>query len=102
MAACLSTTAKQSSSEGTTSGLKFPEIPALPHQPAEFKFPQRAFGVKSVTFRAFQAKWFKQWPFLHYSESEDLVYCHTCISGFKQGKMKAGSAESAFVSTTME
>ena len=25
---------------------------------------------------------FKQWPFLHYDEANDVAYSHTCITGF--------------------
>ena len=37
--------------------------------------------------------------FLHYDESNDLAYCHICMTGFKQKKkMKAAKADPAFVS----
>ena len=35
--------------------------------------------------------------FLHY-EAKDVVYCHTCLLGFKLKRMKTNSADPAFVS----
>ena len=46
----------------------------------------------------FQPSWFKQWLFLYYDEANDVAYCHSCITGFKQGKMRASNADPAFVS----
>ena len=82
----------------TESGL--PAISDSPHQPgAGTIFPKRSFGKKSVVFRSFQSSWFQQWPFLHYDETNDLAYCHTCVTAFKEKKMKASSkADPAFVS----
>ena len=79
-----------------------PEIPDRPHQPGQgFKFPKRSFGKKNVILRSFQQSWFTQWPFLHYDESNDLAYCHTCVMGFKQKKMRAAKADPAFVSALL-
>ena len=79
---------------GSVSNL--PDIPDSPHQPDPgFKFPKRSFGKATVVF---QSTWFRQWPFLHYDEANDLAYCHTCVKGFKEKKMKAAKAEAAFVS----
>ena len=75
-----------------------PNIPSAPHQPTNFEFPKRAFGKTKVVYRSFQPTWFKQWPFLHYDETNDVVYCHTCITGFKEKKMRSPHADSAFVS----
>ena len=73
------------------------DLPSSSHQPLDFGFPKHAFGKTSVVQRLFQAAWFKQWPFLHYDEANDLAFCHMCSAGFKQGKMKASNADSAFV-----
>ncbi len=73
-----------------------PDIPAMPHQPADFVFPKRPLGK---TMRSCQASWFKQFSFLHYNAARDIVFCHTCVSGFRQKKMKGNNAEPAFVST---
>ena len=76
-----------------------PEIPDTPHQPGQgFKFPKRSFGKKTVVKRSFQAAWFQQWPFLHYDQANDLVYCHVCVKSFKQKTMRTSKADPAFVS----
>ena len=78
---------------------ELPEVSNTPHQPGSgFKFPKRSFGKKSVVSRAFQLSWFKRWPFLHYDEANDVVYCHTCVTSFKQKKSRASKADPAFVS----
>ena len=38
--------------------------------------------------RVFQTQWFGKWDRLHYDCSQDLIFCHTCISAFKTGKLK--------------
>ena len=58
-------------------------ITTPPHQPSNFKFPKRSFGVKKVEYRCFQPKWFVKWPFLHYVEAKDVVFCHTCMEALK-------------------
>ena len=37
------------------------------------------------------------WPYVS-DEANDLAYCHTCVKGFKEKKMKAAKADAAFVS----
>ena len=51
-----------------------------------------------IVERSFQGSWFKQWPFLHYDEAEDSVYCHTCCMAFKLRRMKTTRADPAFIS----
>ena len=46
-------------------------ITTAPHQPSNFKFLKRSFGVKKVEYRCFQPKWFVKWLFLHYVEAKD-------------------------------
>ena len=75
-----------------------PAIPSRPHQPTAFSFPKRSFGKKKVTFRSFQASWFRQWPYLHYDEARDLAFCHTCVMAFKEKRVKAQNADTAFIS----
>ena len=69
-----------------------------PHQPLAFKFPKRTFGKKSSVTRCFQPSWFKQWPFLHYDEALDVVFCHTCRVASQQKLIMALNADTAFVS----
>ena len=71
-----------------------------PHQPRSFSFPQREFGVKTVTKRSFQPGLFDKWPWLHYHEGYDSVLCFTCIKANAQKKLQWSlNAESAFIST---
>ena len=75
-------------------------IPTKPHQPLSFNFPKRSFGKKRTVERSFQPSWFAKWPFLHYDESKDAVFCHTCLMGFKLKRMKTSMrADPAFVSS---
>ena len=39
-----------------------------------------------------------QWPFLHYDEAQDLIFCHTCLLGFKKNKIRDAKVDPAFVS----
>ena len=75
-----------------------PDIPTVPHQPSRFVFPKRPFGKVRIIFRSFQKSWFKEWPFLHYDESKDAAFCHTCAIALKEKKIRASNAESSFVS----
>ena len=70
------------------------------HQPGpEFKFPKRSFGKKDIVHRLFQHSWFLKWPFLHYNEASDAVYCHTCPTMFRREKnLTTTKADPAFVS----
>lgn len=76
------------------------DLPPTPNQPGpSFKFPKRSFGIKSVVHRSFQHSWFSKWPYLHYNEAADTVYCHTCLKMFKEKKNRTTTkADPAFVS----
>jgi len=64
--------------------LSVPEVGDKPHQPVHFTFPSQEFGKKSPTKRSFQAKWFKQWKWLHYNEENDSAYYFYCIKAYKE------------------
>ena len=87
-----------SSSQSACSDTDTVDIPAKPHQPTTFRYPKRSFGKKKVVQCSFKASWFAKWPFLHYIESKDVVFCHTCLVGFKLKRMRTNSADPAFVS----
>ena len=54
-----------------------------PNQPnSSFSFKKRVIGG---TNRNFQHKWFLEFPWLHYSENEDRVFCFYCIKCIKNG-----------------
>ncbi len=73
------------------------DVPDKPHQPFEFNFPKRSFGVKGAQ-RSFQPGWFRRWPFLHYDEGRDIAFCHTCLLATKFKRMRSNYADQAFVS----
>lgn len=73
-------------------------VPPKPHQPLIFSFPKRAFGKSKVVNRSFQPSWFGLWPFLHYDEANDSVFCHTCLMAFKLERITSSCADPAFVS----
>lgn len=95
---CGAVMASSSSLSEDVSG-RFTDFPEKPHQPLNFDYPRRKFGKKTVVERKFQPSWYSQWPFLHYEESSDQVFCHTCMMGFKLKRMRSNSADSAFVSS---
>jgi len=73
-----------------------PDVSEKPNQPLDFAFPKRQFGKTKVVNRSFQAQKFR---WLHYDQSRDLAFCHTCVSAVKSGKMKsAGNVDLAFIS----
>ena len=78
--------------------IDIPDFPTTPHQPLEFAFPKRPFVKAKVVYRSFQKSWFKEWPFLHYDESKDVAFCHTCATAVKEKKIRASTAEASFVS----
>ena len=79
-----------------STSVQLPEISETPHQPwPVFRFPKHYFAGE-VVFWSFQSSWFQQWPFLHYNETNDLAYCHTCVMGFKEKKVKTFKADPAF------
>ena len=48
----------------------------------------------------FQHSWVSKWPFLHYNQAEDIVFCHTYLKMFKEQKNKTSTkAYPAFVSS---
>ena len=70
-----------------------------PHQPRTFSFPKREFGVTTVARRSFQPSWFDKWPWLHYCEDSDSVFCFTCMKACSENKLHSSlNAESAFIS----
>ena len=73
------------------------DVPVKPHQPRTFRFPKRSFDQKTVVYRGFQPDWFTK-SFLHYEESRDEVFCHTCLMACKLNRMKTRNVDPAFVS----
>ena len=63
-----------------TSQLATTDLQERSHQHGlDFIFPKPPFREKSVIQGSFQHSWFSKWPFLHYNQAEDTVFCHTCM-----------------------
>ena len=68
-----------------TSKLATINLPEHLHQLGpDFIFQKRTFGKKCVIQGSFQYSWISKWPFLHYNEAEDTVFCHSCMKMFKK------------------
>ena len=81
------------------SQLKTPPIVNKPHQPSSFLFPKREFGKTNIVQRLFQAAWFKQWTWLHYSE-DDAAFCFLCVKAYKENRqLWCKNFDPAFIST---
>ena len=71
-----------------TSSIKslFPSLPDKPHHPGRsFSFPKRSFGKAKPVLCSAQSQWFDTWPFLHYDESQDVVFLSHLCQGFQAG-----------------
>ena len=77
-----------------------PSLPNEPHHPTNrFVFPKRTFGLTKPVKCSAHYNWFQSWPFLHYDEGQDVVFCHTCVKAFELDRMKTSkNAADAFVS----
>ena len=77
------------------------ESSSKPHQPRNFPFPKREFGVTNVVRRSFQPSWFDKWPWLHYCEDSDSVFCFTRMEANSENKLHWSlNAESAFLTAS--
>ena len=67
-----------------------------PFQPADFNFPKKHCGKQN---RAFQSKWFSEFPWLHYNEQSDSVLCFICMQQNAKSNLRAArSKEVCFIS----
>ena len=72
--------------------MSFPSLPDVPHHPKDFAFHKRTFGKsKPVQCSARESQWFGSWPFLHYDQGQDVVFCHTCVTAFKLGRIRSSN-----------
>ncbi|XP_072016938.1 zinc finger MYM-type protein 1-like [Amphiura filiformis] len=72
-------------------------LPDKPYQPVDTSgIPPKKTKTQLVYF---QTKWFKTWPWLHYSKSRKGVLCFKCTSAYQQGLLSlANKKEDAFIS----
>ena len=75
-----------------------PSLPDEPHHPKSFAFPKRSFGKTKPVFCSAKSQWFDTWPFLHYDEGQDVMFCHTCVTAFKLGRIKSSKSGSRYLS----
>ena len=62
-----------------------PSLPDQAHHPSDkFVFPKRSFGKSKPVLCSCQINWFKTWPFLHYDENEDVVFCNICVRALNE------------------
>ena len=59
---------------GETS-VSLPSTQSEPFQPMNFQFPKTKVGKQN---RSFNAKWFREYPWLHYVVQKDAVLCFLC------------------------
>ena len=72
----------------TVGQLDLPDLPDRPYNPdVKVVFPNCTFGHKKQVFCRAQHHWFTKWPFLHYDQGKDVVFCHTCVNAFKLGRI---------------
>lgn len=87
--------AAQTSGEQQNSQDKQPAFIVSPNQPSNYEFPKTKFGSIS---RSVQSSWFSEYPWLHYNESENLLYCYICHNQFHKDNLKSvANVEQAFV-----
>ena len=63
-------------------------FPSVPYQPLNYVFSKRLYSGKP---RQCHSSWFKSWSWLHYDTAKDAVYCHTCVTGLLQKKIKTSN-----------
>jgi len=69
------------------------------HITRQTSLTQESFQLLKKTLR-FQEKWFRDYPWLHYSPSAKAIFCFHCMQAFKQqSSTLAKNMDPAFVST---
>jgi len=84
----ITSTAATSSLQPSLLSRSLPDIGERPNQPRRFTFPKCEFGKKSVVKCAFQQLWFQSWPWIHYDETNDVAFCHTCVTAARSKRLK--------------
>ena len=75
-----------------------PQLGSEPVHPGpDYPFPKRKFGKSTGVERSCQDIYFRSWPWLTYEESEDKVYCFTCITAARQHQVLHKRGDPAFV-----
>jgi len=53
------------------------------HHPSSFR--NESFGYAKPVYRTVQPAWFQKWPWLHYDQVGDRMFCYTCVQAYQQG-----------------
>ena len=72
-----------------------PRVPLNPHQ--QTLTYKQTFSTNRVTKHLFRMSWFQKWKWLRYDESNDLAFCHTCMTANSEAKLRCQSLEPAFI-----
>ena len=81
-------------------GSRQPSSPIMrdkPHQPSDFAFPKRTFGLKIPELRSFQPVRFTRWSWLDYDEDGDKVFCFVCKKAFSENKLCSSKLEDTYI-----
>ena len=79
--------------------IRFPAYLMSPTILNPLLFRSEALERQNLFFCSAKSQWFDTWPFLHYDEGQDVMFCHTCVTAFKLGRIKSSkNAATAFVS----
>ena len=74
-------------------GSQLPLLGDRPNQPRNLSFPSKSYGNRN---RSFRSGWFDRHAWLHYVESLDAVFCHTCIKAVASNLISSGNADNVF------
>ena len=67
-----------------------------PNQPSQYNFPKKRYGNQ---YRSVQSIWFSEYPWLHYDEKKDSLFCYICSNQYLKGNLaSAKNTEQAFIS----
>ena len=76
-----------------------PSIGEKPNQPKGSLFSNCNYGKKTtVTLKhgsIQHARWFHNWPWIHYDEFKDVAFCCTCVTAVRLRKLKNVSSKLA-------
>ena len=65
------------------------ELPAEICQLLHLKYPKRSFGNRLE--RSFCKGWYRKFPWLHYDEKRDAVFCFPCMNAAKKQKLRVST-----------
>ena len=65
------------------------------HPPIQFEFPKR---LMSGINRSAQHVWFQKYPWLHYEEQLDKLFCYYCAKSAEVFQQQPSKAEETYIS----